>query len=89
LPEELELPLFSSPASAIQSPSASFSDLPLNFVVGLRDCKWQGRCEVVTVDGSQNLTLFVDGAHTPESIEACAKWFSGSFLGTLALSILT
>ncbi|KAI5083110.1 hypothetical protein GOP47_0002853 [Adiantum capillus-veneris] len=30
--------------------------------------------------GTGRLTWYLDGAHTPESLEACAKWFSSSAL---------
>jgi folylpolyglutamate synthase len=42
---------------------------------GLRSCRWAGRFERQQV--RPGLTLYVDGAHTPESIEHCARWFAG------------
>ena len=46
--------------------------------------KWPGRCQVIRA-GSEglpanklppNVALFVDGAHTRESVVACAEWFA-------------
>ena len=28
------------------------------------------------------LTFYLDGAHTPESMEACAEWFAGTVQGS-------
>jgi len=44
---------------------------PTLFLQGLRHTKWAGRCEVVKRD---NVSFYMDGAHTPGSIEACVKW---------------
>lgn len=35
---------------------------------------WPGRCQVYQVPG-HNITFFLDGAHTPESMAATAEWF--------------
>ncbi|EFX89284.1 hypothetical protein DAPPUDRAFT_205741 [Daphnia pulex] len=40
--------------------------------VGLAKTFWPGRSQVLRLPGS---TFYVDGAHTPESIEACVEWF--------------
>lgn len=40
---------------------------------GLRDCRWPGRCQVVPQ--GPGLTLFLDGAHTAESVGFCLRWF--------------
>lgn len=39
---------------------------------GLRLCKWAGRNQVVQ---QGNVTYYLDGAHTPQSMEASAQWF--------------
>lgn len=39
----------------------------------IRDVKWHGRNQILNV--TPNLTYFLDGAHTIESIELCSKWF--------------
>ncbi|XXQ38615.1 tetrahydrofolate synthase [Plasmodiophora brassicae] len=42
--------------------------------MALRDCRWPGRCQRIALD--ENLTLFVDGAHTVDSMSSCARWFA-------------
>ncbi|KAL4143021.1 hypothetical protein QTP88_005400 [Uroleucon formosanum] len=39
----------------------------------LRDVKWLGRNQVINV--TPNLSYFLDGAHTIESIQLCSKWY--------------
>lgn len=39
----------------------------------IRDVKWLGRNQVLNV--TPNLTYFLDGAHTIESIQLCSEWF--------------
>ena len=43
-----------------------------NVILGLKDCKWAGRFQIVKED---NITYFLDGAHTTDSMEHCSKWF--------------
>lgn len=40
----------------------------------IKDIKWFGRYQVINI--SPNLTYFLDGAHTSESIQLCSKWYS-------------
>lgn len=37
--------------------------------------RWVGRCSIV--DRSASVRLHLDGAHTPESVSFCARWFHG------------
>ncbi|KAB8302804.1 hypothetical protein EYC80_006149 [Monilinia laxa] len=46
--------------------------LPQEFVDSLEQVVWRGRCET-KVDG--NVTWYLDGAHTGDSIAVAAKWF--------------
>ncbi|CAN6607433.1 folylpolyglutamate synthase [Trichomonascus vanleenenianus] len=46
--------------------------LPLEFVKGLEQATWPGRCQTIE-DG--NIHWHLDGAHTRESIEVAAQWF--------------
>ncbi|PVH86710.1 FolC bifunctional protein [Cadophora sp. DSE1049] len=46
--------------------------LPKAFVDGLEQVVWRGRCET-KVDG--DITWYLDGAHTADSIIVAAKWF--------------
>lgn len=50
--------------------------LPPLFAQGLTESSWAGRCQVVADSVAPNLTVFLDGAHTVESIGLCAEWFS-------------
>eukprot|EP00466_Bigelowiella_natans_P020554 jgi/Bigna1/73504/fgenesh1_pg.24_\ len=43
---------------------------------GLARAKWPGRAQMLTVTSLPRLQFFLDGAHTPESIYACGKWFA-------------
>ncbi|KAF0976487.1 hypothetical protein FDP41_004386 [Naegleria fowleri] len=42
------------------------------YINGLRECKWPGRCQVLSFPG---LSFYIDGAHTDESLDLCRKWF--------------
>jgi folylpolyglutamate synthase len=46
--------------------------LPKEFVDGLEQVIWRGRCEM-KVEG--DITWYLDGAHTADSIVVAAKWF--------------
>ncbi|KAJ2808895.1 Folylpolyglutamate synthetase [Coemansia guatemalensis] len=43
---------------------------------GLRLAQWPGRSQRFVSPRNPKLTWFVDGAHTIESISACAQWFA-------------
>lgn len=47
-------------------------ELPSEVVEALVTCYWPGRCQTVCY---KNFNLFVDGAHTLESLELCIDWF--------------
>ncbi|TVY90213.1 Folylpolyglutamate synthase [Lachnellula willkommii] len=47
--------------------------LPKEYIDGLEKVVWRGRCET-KVEG--DVTWYLDGAHTAESITVAAKWFS-------------
>ena len=46
--------------------------LPESVLRGLHKASWPGRCQVVM---RGDTAVCLDGAHTPESIKACATWF--------------
>ncbi|GAB2299717.1 Folylpolyglutamate synthase [Dionaea muscipula] len=57
------------------------SSLPEQFIHGLSTANIQGRAQIVpdqltSSDHHGNLVFFLDGAHSPESMEVCGKWFS-------------
>ncbi|KIZ04965.1 folylpolyglutamate synthase [Monoraphidium neglectum] len=56
--------------------------LPAEYRAGLEAAAWPGRSQVVEDEefaeqgGGSRLTFYLDGAHTPESMAACAEWFA-------------
>ncbi|KAL9880978.1 folylpolyglutamate synthase, mitochondrial isoform X1 [Glossina fuscipes] len=44
-------------------------------VEGLINCHWPGRCQMIKY---LNLNMYLDGAHTSESMKICGSWFSQS-----------
>ncbi|GMF06649.1 unnamed protein product [Ambrosiozyma monospora] len=52
-------------------------NLSIEFVAGLEQAKWPGRCQILPDPKKQDeLTWFIDGAHTKESIANGSKWFT-------------
>ncbi|XP_074576546.1 folylpolyglutamate synthase-like [Curcuma longa] len=58
-------------------------NLPEQFIRGLSRASLEGRAQIVPDSFAQqlnsnigDLTFYLDGAHSPESLEMCAKWFS-------------
>ncbi|KAJ1905737.1 Folylpolyglutamate synthetase [Coemansia sp. IMI 209127] len=49
---------------------------------GLRNARWPGRSQTFVSPRSPALTWHVDGAHTVESMAACAQWFAQLPLAT-------
>lgn len=52
--------------------------LSQEFVEGLEQVVWRGRCEVKEED---RVVWHVDGAHTVDSLKMAARWFVGEFAG--------
>ncbi|XP_034928483.1 folylpolyglutamate synthase isoform X2 [Populus alba] len=57
------------------------SPLPEQFIKGLTTASLQGRAQKVpdqyiNAERYGDLVFYLDGAHSPESMEMCAKWFS-------------
>ncbi|XP_002730447.2 folylpolyglutamate synthase, mitochondrial-like [Saccoglossus kowalevskii] len=42
------------------------------FINGLRNCFWPARTQIIK---RENVTYYMDGAHTEMGIKACVKWF--------------
>ncbi|KAI4637793.1 hypothetical protein J4E83_000611 [Alternaria metachromatica] len=59
-------------------------ELPSEFIRGLEQVRWAGRCEIRR---ETNVAWHIDGAHTMESIEVTGKWFAEQI--TLATSTAT
>ncbi|XP_010543505.1 PREDICTED: folylpolyglutamate synthase isoform X2 [Tarenaya hassleriana] len=82
------------------SPNGSYEDeIPEAFRRGLEMAQLRGRAQVVhdivsdRDDSSAtkespcgDLIFYLDGAHSPESMEACGRWFSASVKGNKRLS---
>lgn len=66
------------------------ADLPIAFLRGLSTASLPGRAQIVheKIEKSSmksevnqslgDLTFYLDGAHSPESMEVCARWFSNA-----------
>ncbi|RZC46033.1 hypothetical protein C5167_038979 [Papaver somniferum] len=57
------------------------NSLPEQFVKGLTTASLQGRAQIVAdpfvnVEGPGDAVFYLDGAHSPESMEICGNWFS-------------
>ncbi|KAI3757902.1 hypothetical protein L6452_05446 [Arctium lappa] len=57
------------------------SPLPRQFINGLTTATLQGRAQIIPdpsfdLESPGDLVFYLDGAHSPESMEVCAKWFS-------------
>lgn len=55
--------------------------LPEQFIKGLTMASLQGRAQRVpdrfmNIETTGELVFYLDGAHSPESMEVCGKWFS-------------
>ena len=57
----------------VSQTSSAGSELPLEFVQGLEQVRWPGRCET---RHEQDLSWYIDGGHTLESIELAGSWFA-------------
>ncbi|CAI9774862.1 unnamed protein product [Fraxinus pennsylvanica] len=56
------------------------TSLPEEFIKGLTTAALQGRAQIVPDrfienESSGDLVFYLDGAHSPESMDVCAKWF--------------
>ncbi|KAG6821585.1 hypothetical protein H0H93_000094 [Arthromyces matolae] len=57
------------------------SSLTEPFVLALKETKWPGRCQTVFDPRRENVTWYLDGAHTVESLQCCIKWFASPKVG--------
>ncbi|KAF2823282.1 FolC bifunctional protein [Ophiobolus disseminans] len=61
--------------SSVPDPTTSAHiELPPEFVRGLEQVRWAGRCDVRR---EKNVAWHLDGGHTLESIEVTGRWFAG------------
>ncbi|KAF8076538.1 Mur ligase, partial [Lyophyllum atratum] len=63
---------------------ANESSLPQSFVAGLQETRWPGRCQTIVDPKRENVTWYLDGAHTVESLECCVQWFASPNVGLRA-----
>ncbi|KAF7332025.1 Folylpolyglutamate synthase [Mycena kentingensis (nom. inval.)] len=61
--------------------SASETALPAEFIRGLENARWPGRCQTVEDPTQTSITWYLDGAHTLESLECCIQWFVSPGVG--------
>ncbi|KAK1436161.1 hypothetical protein QVD17_01937 [Tagetes erecta] len=57
------------------------NSLPQQFIKGLTTATLQGRAQIIPdpspdIESVGDLVFYLDGAHSPESMEVCANWFS-------------
>ena len=68
-------------SSAARLAELELGYLPPEYARGLQQMEWPGRSQVVEDEGTSlpdgsKLSFYIDGAHTPESMETCAAWFA-------------
>lgn len=54
-------------------PRNANDELPTEFIRGLEQVRWPGRCETRR---EKNIAWYIDGGHTLESIELAGSWFA-------------
>lgn len=77
--------------SFLQSQTGSLfeeSDLPESFKRGLATTKWPGRCQTVHDPNRRDVTWYLDGAHTIESLGCCMQWFTSPGVGLASLPVV-
>lgn len=52
--------------------------LPSVIVDGLINCYWAGRCQALVHLGNK---IYIDGAHTVDSLDVCIDWYRQSVAG--------
>ncbi|KAF8450542.1 Mur ligase [Boletus edulis BED1] len=62
-------------------PSLYPDPIPGDFVAGLENTKWPGRCQTILDPHNSETTWFLDGAHTEESLKCCIQWFASPNVG--------
>ncbi|GAB7358303.1 hypothetical protein MBLNU230_g2377t1 [Neophaeotheca triangularis] len=62
--------------SGLPTPADPNSTLPAEFNTGLEQVHLGGRCEARPDTRHTNLTWYIDGGHTLESIEQAGRWFA-------------
>eukprot|EP00252_Welwitschia_mirabilis_P025037 TRINITY_DN7673_c0_g1_i1.p1 TRINITY_DN7673_c0_g1~~TRINITY_DN7673_c0_g1_i1.p1 ORF type:complete len:632 (-),score=109.41 TRINITY_DN7673_c0_g1_i1:122-2017(-) len=60
--------------------------LPKPFIKGLTTTDFPGRSQIIHHPTSSEIIFYLDGAHTPESMEVCSNWFSNSIKESMLLA---
>ncbi|KAF1913955.1 Mur ligase [Ampelomyces quisqualis] len=69
--------------TSVPDPTASAHiDLPPEFIRGLEQVRWAGRCEIRR---EKNVAWHIDGGHTLESIELTGRWFAEQMASATAI----
>ncbi|KAK3720135.1 hypothetical protein LTR37_003959 [Vermiconidia calcicola] len=69
--------------NGVPNPYDSVSALPQEFMTGLECARLGGRCDMRQDSKAKNLTWYIDGGHTLESIEMAGRWFASSVATSL------
>ena len=69
----LAVSLASAHLNALSMSTTPLSPLPAEFVKGLKEVRWAGRCEIRR---SKTIAWHIDGCHTLESIKVAGIWFA-------------
>ncbi|CAH6719228.1 folylpolyglutamate synthase [[Candida] jaroonii] len=62
-------------------PNEDLTYLPELFKKGLKETKWDGRCQIIPSSRYPNfpdITWYIDGAHTKESIDVASEWIKNT-----------
>ena len=62
--------------SDLPDPFDPHATLPAEFMKGLQDTRLGGRCDLRHDTTSPNVTWYIDGGHTLESIDVAGRWFA-------------
>ncbi|KAI6030998.1 Mur ligase [Pisolithus marmoratus] len=73
--------IFLRSMDGLQCRPEPLSQLPESLITGLENAKWPGRCQTVLDPKYHNITWYLDGAHTSESLHYCAHWFVNPRVG--------
>lgn len=65
------------------------AELPKEFVDGLEKVVWRGRCETIPDPETNDVTWFIDGAHTADSLKVAASWFCSASTSTVTTTTST
>lgn len=58
--------------------------LPKEIADALLNCYWPGRCQILIY---RNITLYIDGAHTVDSLKLCVDWFNSQTQFKLVINL--